>query len=213
MALYATHIRFALDIKDDFGVTNLDHYLSGTVYPDSRYFSQIDRELTHSSTHLQKDFYQQSDFNKGWYAHVLYDKLQFKVFSDVYKDFLLGTDVIYGNDEWLRRTCFKILQDIDDVKHFDIRLYLSSLQYVSNPNHENIQVIEEYNKRLMMLYNQAPDLTFSDYNQLWVKNGMNTEIGEKLQETFIEFSNQPQVEELIKTVYDKTVMMYKSITD
>ena len=48
MALEATHMRFALDLKNKYQVRNIKKYIVGTIYPDSRYLSGIDRTLTHS---------------------------------------------------------------------------------------------------------------------------------------------------------------------
>ena len=49
MAFTATHIKFALDFKDKYDIKDLSHYLSGAIYPDSRYVTGIDRNLTHNS--------------------------------------------------------------------------------------------------------------------------------------------------------------------
>ena len=37
MALEATHIRFAYDLKEKYKITDLEKYISGLIYPDSRY--------------------------------------------------------------------------------------------------------------------------------------------------------------------------------
>lgn len=47
MALEASHIRFALDLKDKYSIQDVQKLVSGTVYPDSRYATKIDRQLTH----------------------------------------------------------------------------------------------------------------------------------------------------------------------
>ena len=52
MSLQITHIRFALDLHKELNITSLDQYISGTIYPDSRYMTGIDRSLTHSDTLL-----------------------------------------------------------------------------------------------------------------------------------------------------------------
>ena len=76
MALEATHIRYALDNKDRFDVSDETKYVSGTVYPDSRYPTGIARTLTHDDSQMQKNFWSNDDFRKGWAAHLLYDKIQ-----------------------------------------------------------------------------------------------------------------------------------------
>ena len=66
MALEATHIRFALDLKDKYQVKDLEKYISGTIYPDSRYVSEIGRELTHPKDYLDWDIFAVDDFKKGF---------------------------------------------------------------------------------------------------------------------------------------------------
>lgn len=41
MALEGTHIRFALDVGDKYNIKDLGKYISGTLYPDSRYITGI----------------------------------------------------------------------------------------------------------------------------------------------------------------------------
>ncbi len=56
MSLEATHIRFALDLKDKYRVQAIEKYISGTTYPDSRYVTKIDRGLTHNDDILTPGF-------------------------------------------------------------------------------------------------------------------------------------------------------------
>ena len=52
MALEATHIRFAFDLKDVYDVSDIDAFVSGSIYPDSRYVTGIDRLATHPEGYL-----------------------------------------------------------------------------------------------------------------------------------------------------------------
>ncbi|MFH1835317.1 MAG: hypothetical protein ABH851_03910 [Methanobacteriota archaeon] len=47
MALELTHVLFARDLKDKLNVQNEAEYYAGTVYPDSRYTTGIQRDKTH----------------------------------------------------------------------------------------------------------------------------------------------------------------------
>lgn len=41
MALEATHLRFALDLLPKLEVKDINDYLAGSIYPDSRYTTGI----------------------------------------------------------------------------------------------------------------------------------------------------------------------------
>jgi hypothetical protein len=41
MALEASHIRFALDLKEKFKVNNVQKYVYGTTYPDTRVLTRM----------------------------------------------------------------------------------------------------------------------------------------------------------------------------
>ena len=58
MGLEATHIRFALDLKEDLDAKDLNKYLSGAIYPDSRHVTKLERKVTHNfDLVVNKDFY------------------------------------------------------------------------------------------------------------------------------------------------------------
>src|SRR5690242_13526073 len=132
MALEATHIRYALDVKDKYEVRDIEKYVSGAIYPDSRYITKIDRHLTHPEDFMSWDVLELEDFRKGWYVHLLYDAIQGKVFRIKFPE-IVATDILaHGDEQWIKRTALKVLQDLDDVKNFDIVTYLPYLDYVEN---------------------------------------------------------------------------------
>jgi hypothetical protein len=126
MALEATHIRFALDVKDLYGIKNIAEYIQGTVYPDSRYVSGISRELTHDSNFLEKSF-ANNDFNAGWQAHLMCDKIQRRVFHQNLPGFDKYKSEGYQEDKWIDFTAAKIIADMNDVQMFDIQSILEFL--------------------------------------------------------------------------------------
>ena len=68
MALQATHIKFALDLQAKYNVKNLEKYISGANYPDSRFLTGVGREKTHDLDSLEL---LDSDFKKGWHNHLI----------------------------------------------------------------------------------------------------------------------------------------------
>lgn len=84
MALEATHIRFAFDLKAIYGVQDIERYISGAIYPDSRYITGVDRLITHPEHYRDWDLKNINDFQKGWFAHLLADDIQ----REIIKEFL-----------------------------------------------------------------------------------------------------------------------------
>lgn len=211
MALLGTHIRFALDIKDDFDVQNLDKYISGTVYPDSRYITKIDRNITHNKDLIDKNFYQKDDFRKGWITHLIYDLIQFNVFKEIFPELFVNFKNEKGKvslENWVLRTGLKILQDMNDIKKFPIKNYLKSLEYTETPNGEKTELIKEYNQMFVDIY-QKEKIVIEDLVDMWIKFGIEKEITDKIRNKTIELSLDKNILEKISLIYPETVKKYK----
>jgi hypothetical protein len=207
MALEATHIRFALDTQELFEVKDLSKYISGTIYPDSRYPTGIDRMLTHDDSQMAKDFWKSDDFRKGWAVHLLYDKIQFAVHADWFGDFLKEKNPeMTGEEDWIVRTALKILQDIDDLHQFDIKQHLSALNYIETPNGEDEIKVKEYNQLFINIYNKAPDVSVEDLEQMWVDWSIPAEIAAKMRGKAHEIQKNERLMELVAKIYGETIM-------
>lgn len=211
MALIGTHIRFALEIKDDFEVKNIDKYISGTVYPDSRYLTKIDRKITHCIDVYDKNFFGKDDFKKGWMTHLIYDRIQADVFKEIFPELFekFGDEKIYLSPEnWAIRTGLKILQDLDDISKFPIKNYLKNFDYVKNPNNENINLIKEYNQMFVDIY-QKEEVTIQNLVSMWIKFGVKKELTDWIEEKTNEFNSDKNILEKIKLVYPATIKKYE----
>lgn len=144
MALQATHIRFAIEMKDKCSPSNLEEFIAGTVYPDSRYVTNTPRELTHPHDFIKWDLKKIDDFKKGWFLHLLCDKVQ----GEATQALLPGIFLEVGryDEGWVKYTAIKILQDFYELKHFDLRPYLPYLKHARNPNGEDIEKIKWHNQ-------------------------------------------------------------------
>ena len=89
MSLEATHIRLALDLQDRLNISDRKKYISGTVYPDSRYISKIDRRFTHNPE-LVNELDGSDDFLKGMAVHYLCDKVALDIHKEWFYDLLDG---------------------------------------------------------------------------------------------------------------------------
>ena len=146
MALASSHIRFAIDIQNKMGVTNVCDYVLGSIYPDSRYVTKIDRHLTHPLKEYQTDpTFKKDDFRKGWYTHLLCDDIQYALITELFPE-VGESDSGEQDSKWVKRTSVKILQDIEDAKSFDIQKYLGCLSEARNPNREDIEKVKFFNE-------------------------------------------------------------------
>ncbi len=175
MALIATHIRFAIDLLEHYPIRHLERYISGTVYPDSRWVSKIDRPLTHDEKYVGADF-PDSDFTRGWQVHVFCDMLQNGLHESLMDDLPpKGTE-----DWWVRLSVAKIVQDMNDLKHFDADRYFSYLEYVEAPNGEELSKVKKFNDIIRSTYSNVVEPKPSDYPRLWVSVGLESRLAEKL---------------------------------
>lgn len=202
MALVVTHIRFALDLKNRFEVKELDKYLSGSIYPDSRYITKVDRTLTHNSNYIKKEFYDNDDFKKGWAIHLICDKTQRDVMEELFPDLLkdVEKDIVYGNKSWVLRTTIKIIQDIFDAEFIGMKDYIKYLEYNNNPNNEDLGLIKKYNQIFIDMYGQD-SLSYENEFKMWQMLGLNQDVLEKIKEKTAELNQDQSVMDRVKQIY------------
>ena len=167
MALPATHIRFALDLKHRFPIDNLARYISGTLYPDSRWLTGVDRVQSHSDRYLEPDF-PNSEYTYGIHIHCVCDSVQTRTFAAR----LPGLQNLDDHARWLRLSAAKMIQDRFDMQRFDLQAYLPFLDYAESPNNENIDRVRAFNRRIQNRYNQKKRLDSQDYYNLWIDVGL-----------------------------------------
>ncbi|PJA89848.1 MAG: hypothetical protein CO137_02025 [Candidatus Magasanikbacteria bacterium CG_4_9_14_3_um_filter_32_9] len=207
MALEATHIRFALDIENRYKIEDIKKYISGAIYPDSRYVTKIDRNLTHNENIILPKF-AKDDFKKGWQAHQIGDIVQNKVKRKLFSD-ILGECSGCSEEEWIISTAIKIIQDISDMQKFDLQSYIKCLEYVENPNGEGIGKVKEYYKVIIDLYKNKKNTSIEDYCKMWLGLGISEELGEKVKVKTREFVNDKDMVKRIDAIYDEMIGLYK----
>ncbi len=166
MALECSHIRFAVDVKDQFDVKEMKRYISGTIYPDSRYITGIDKNLTHDKNFLKETFYKDDDFKKGWAVHLICDKIQRIIMEQIFPD-ILSKKNFQSSELWITRAAIKVVQDILDFKKFDIQNYLHYLKHVETPNNESLDQLKEYNQIFIDTYKDKEEIAIIDEYMMW----------------------------------------------
>ncbi len=207
MALEASHIRFALDIKDKLKVRDLKKYIPGIIYPDSRYVTKIDRELTHPQDLLDNEYLNLDDFNKGCYAHLLYDNILRNYTKETLSEMFLDIESFKdpGQELWIRMTALKILQDIDDVKKYNINAYLPYLDYIENLNGENIEELLKFNKYFQTMYAVPQQVSVESYFEMWKFLGIGDALLDKVRVQVEKYQNNESIKDFINTVYEQTL--------
>ena len=207
MPLSATHIRFALDLQNEYKIKDLEKYIAGTVYPDSRYFTGIDRTLTHGEEIFQPEF-ATDDFKKGWQAHRICDRLQNKVKTKIFPEFF--PENVSGDEQrWIDSTALKIIEDMDDMQKFDIQTCLKYLEYANNPNGEKIELIRESNQSLVSLYRDKKVATIDDYYKALLFWKIDEELCKKVIETTKIFLADASLVDRVKNIYEEMMEEYK----
>jgi len=175
MALAATHMRLALDMADKYPVKSLSKFISGTIYPDSRWITGIDRSLTHGGRFLQKNF-PKSDFTYGWHIHCLCDHIQAQLYADLFPDI----PALDRQQRWILLSAAKVIQDRHDMLQFDLQGSIDLLNYAENPAGEDIQMVKKFNMLIRETYKGRDKEFPPDYFRLWTGVGLESIVVAKL---------------------------------
>lgn len=200
MALEATHIKFALDLKEKYKVTNVEKYIVGTLYPDSRYKTGIARELTHPADFLSWKIDELDNFKKGWYMHLLCDKIQGSIIKEKFPEIFYGT-IEAGNKYWIELTAVKLLQDLRDVTEFDVKSFLPNVELIENHNGEDKNLLKEFYNIISTAYIDTSLLAFEAYEIKLHALGLPEPLAKKVVNTAKEFSKDPAKLEMVNEIY------------
>jgi hypothetical protein len=177
MALPATHFRFALAAARRFEIGDRHAYLSGTLYPDSRWLTGVDRTATHGRGCREIGF-ADSDFKLGWFVHCRCDAIQMRLVLARCPQFAALDD----HTRWMQISVMKMIQDQLDVRHVDMHDCLEALDIIQTPNGEHADDVRRYYLNVREVYggNSAPDI--AGYRRLWLGVGLNAPVVSEMME-------------------------------
>lgn len=203
MAFEATHIRFALDLAERLKIEDIPAYLSGSIYPDSRYATGISRNITHGDKAPQDPFVKGlDDFHKGWATHLLYDELglpKYKALSPTPKNKVEGFD-----DLWVFITAEKLIEDSTCFKALGKQGNLiQDIRPPDNINHEDMAALSKYYKDIQRIYSKTP--TLSDYYNLLTKWDIPDKAANAVYDLTETFQKDPSMIERINDIYQEIV--------
>jgi hypothetical protein len=175
MPLQASHLKFALDLKDYFKPNDLSLYLAGAIYPDSRYVSGIDRKATHNYDYWLEKFWQGDDFKKGWASHTVSDKAYTKGIRKIFpawNDFSEGWVMI-------ENTAVKIIGDMVSLQGLDIKGILGCIKAMPSANNESKEKMEDHLQVIKRCYKNGDNAVIEDYSEILEKY-LGSEVGKKI---------------------------------
>ncbi len=207
MALQATHIKFALDLKEKYKPKNLKKYISGAVYPDSRYVTGLNRDLTHGTHLLNMDL--TDDFKKGWHSHLVCDNLLGIVMDKILPNkFNRQKNVIrQGNQYWLNVTAIKILLEIYIFKTFNIQRYLIMLDYIENPYNEDFNLVKKSNYIIQLAYKNKTEINLNHIINYWRGLIPDIKMLAKIQQTTLDLMRNRIIIKDIEKLYSETLKL------
>lgn len=205
MAFQATHLRFALDLKEEYRVQNLQQYLVGTLYPDSRYLTKIDRGITHPKDYMHWNIEQIDDFQKGWLIHLRCDEIQRTIQTEYVPSASEG-DTRQGGEVWIKRTALKLLQDLDDVRRFDISSILPLLEYAENRNREDIKLLRQYNQIFPRIYTEPLEMDIKSYGEMWTAFGIEAKLSEQVEQQALAYEQNSDIRSSIPNIYPEMLV-------
>ncbi|MBI2551466.1 hypothetical protein HYV73_03960 [Candidatus Uhrbacteria bacterium] len=201
MAMEGTHIRFALDLKDRYlKIADLSAYLSGTVYPDSRYITKIDRSLTHGDEIKRLDP-AKTDFELGMAVHSICDQLQ----GEIFKPYTMGMEP-GGRTWWTARTAMKWLQDLDDIRRFPIRDYVPLINQIEPRHQEPLELLEKYNSLIRGFYSK--DISLSSYVEFCAVFFENEAFAQEIGKQAHSYQTDVLVMEMIGTAHGRMLVAF-----
>ena len=167
MALPATHIRFAAALSERLSVANMPAYLSGTLYPDSRWLTGVDRKQTHDRRFLDPGF-PENDFDLGWHIHCAADRIQADIHASLFPDLA----ELAPDDRWIRVSAAKAVQDRSDADGGKLDGWLPFLNDTRTPNGESAEGVAAYLGLVRRVYSRGTAQEWSGYAELWAGVGL-----------------------------------------
>ena len=110
----------------------------------------------------------------------------------------------------MRAELEKILQDLKDAMQFEIKKYLPLLDYVENPNNEDIKMLRKYNQIFQNLYRNPSALTIEDSCEMWIKLGIGFNMAEKVKVKTVEYSTNKQIMNQLGRIYPEMLLRVRS---
>lgn len=108
-----THLAYAEKYLKKNSVADFDKFVLGSVFPDVRYFTNVNRDLTHARFAVDKNFSGPDSFEAGWKSHIFLDER----WNELMKNSIFYKR--YKSDQFVASAAAKILEDELDYKRLE----------------------------------------------------------------------------------------------
>lgn len=203
MALPATHIRFAEMVAADLGVTDRGAYFTGTLYPDSRWLTGLDRERTHADQILDPAFASDA-FSLGWHIHCVCDRIQGTLFDQL----LDGLEALDGHARWVRLAAAKVVQDRHDAGCIDLKSRLRLLTPPQAPNGESADRLWAYLQLVRRAYCAATAPDWQLYASLWEAVKLDRQVIGAIKRQLADIQADGRLVQRIRDLFDRMVDLW-----
>jgi hypothetical protein len=206
MALPATHLRFAAVLADQLAVSDWQAYLSGTLYPDSRWVTGVARQQTHDARFRDPAF-ATDDFTLGWHIHCACDQIQGDIHAACLGDLTTLTPIA----RWVRVSAAKVIQDMDDAAKGKLSDYLPLLVACQTPNQESDADIDNYFGFVKQAYHRLSTPAWQDYARLWEQVGLDRPTVLQIENEVQQMRSDPSLIATLNAIFDQMVNQYSII--
>lgn len=205
MALPATHLRFAGAVAGRYRISDPGAYFSGTLYPDSRWVTGLDREQTHSDGFLRPDFVR-DDFTLGWQVHLICDRVQ----ADLHRSIMGDRSALSPAARWILFTAAKVVQDMRDAALGRLAERLPLIIRAAAPNGEDPDGVGRYLACVRHAYRSHTTPDRSDYVRLWQAVGLDRRQIDRITVQVDRILDDPDLTDRIQGTFDRMVVRSSS---
>jgi hypothetical protein len=211
MSFQASHLHFAQKVKDVIKPQDLTRYFSGTVYPDSRYITKVDRDKTHTDVGInpKRILELDADFDKGWQIHLWYDKLGLHHLDQLILNRSWAPADADDVKVWAQLTGAKLVEDLYWWQNTDWNQILPYLKFTNNPNGEKEQILNDWYQHFTDFYQKQVNL--QSYRQQAEFMGIAPEKIELILEYAQNLYNDLPKRTEIEMVMDQVVEEFKNL--
>jgi hypothetical protein len=205
MSFQASHLHFADKVKDIIKPQALTRYFSGTIYPDSRYLTKVDREKTHTAVRIEpkKILDLTDDFDKGWQIHLWYDKLGLHHLDQLILNRAWTRADADDVKVWAQLTGAKLVEDLYWWQNTDWNKILPYLKFTNNPHGEDQQILNDWYQHFTDFYQKQTNL--QSYRQQAEFMGITPEKIELILEYAQNLYNDPSKRSQIEKIMDQVI--------
>lgn len=200
MAMEATHVLFAKNLKPLLKIKNESSFFAGSIYPDSRYVTGLLREKTHGPGTPQDPFIDHlSDFEKGWATHLLYDRIAGSSLRQ-----LLKQNPDSSTEALITMTAMKLLEDQQSYERLkDDVIIFQTMEIPPCPLGEPKEKLETYYHSIQQLYLKRPGV--EDYRHFFENFISSKEYVEQIFTEMEKLLRNIKIKKQILAIYDQVI--------